>query len=143
MKAIIASTVWGLALLFLAPGCRTDLAVNFGNGTPSTVWVASSQTGKEAEIPAGQFKKLPHSSGDLILRTTGNKKLTFRDVAPFHVDKKYLGGRDNIVGVDSVVLTVLVETNMQLYVVMPGKKTVDPNVAQPKGYPKVGERLSN
>ena len=142
MKANTVNAACGLVLLILSAGCRTDVAVNFRNGTSSTVWVTSANTGRETEIPSGRFRKIPHGAGNLILKAAGNEKLTFEDITPFHVDRQYLGVRDNLVGVDSVVLSVRLETNMQLYVLLPRQKTVDQKVEQPKGYPKSGKKVA-
>jgi hypothetical protein len=138
-RAILIAS-FGLALLLLGSGCRISMAVNFGNGTASKVSVTSSETGKPIEIRPGGFKKFSHSSGNLIVKTDTNQRFKFADVAPFRVDPKYTEAHGNIFGFSSVTMTVLLETNMELYVVMPGKKAVDPTVAQPSGYPKAGEK---
>jgi hypothetical protein len=130
-------------MLLMTSGCYTTVTVNFGNGTSAKVRVQSSQTGQEIEVAPDKLKKLPHSSGDLIVTTEANEKFKFQEVAPFGVDRKYHTIGHNIFGPNSVALNVRLETNMQVYVVMPGKKTVDRNVAQPKGYPKTGGKFSN
>ena len=131
-----------LPLLVITSGCYTTIAVNFGNGTPAKLRVQSSQTGQEIEIAPNKFKKLPHSSGDLIVTTQTNEKFKFQQVAPFDVDRKYHTIGRSIFGPNSVTLNLRLETNMQVYVVIPSKKSVDESVAQPKGYPKAGEKLS-
>lgn len=136
---VVAGSV---ALLFVTAGCYTTLNVNCGNGTAGNIRVKSAYTGQEIEIPPNRFKKLPHSSGDLVVTTQNSDKFKFPDVAPFQVADKYLSKRSNIFGPGSVTLTLRLETNMQLYVLMPGKLTVDQNVEQPKGYPKAGEKLN-
>ena len=87
--------------------------------------------------------RLPNSAGDLVVTTETNGVLQFARVAPFDVDRKYHGTRHSCFGPNSVTLNVLIETNLQLYVVMPGEKSVDAQVDQPKGYPKIGERVAD
>ena len=117
------------------------MAVNVGNATNGKIRVKSAYTGREIEIAPAHFKKLPHTSGDLLVTTESNAKLKFPNVAPAEVGRNFWGGGDNIVGADSIVLNVLLQTNMHLYALLPGKKTVDENVEQPKGYPKVGVKI--
>jgi hypothetical protein len=132
-----------LPLLLITSGCYTTVAVNFGNGTPAKVRVQSAQTGQETEVAPDKFKRLRHSSGALVVTTQVNEKFKFQQVSPFDVDRKYHTIGNSIFGPNSVTLNLRLETNMQVYVVMPGKKSVDERVAQPKGYPKAGEKLSN
>jgi len=131
-----------LAVLFVTSGCYTTLTINCGNGTPEKIRVKSDYTGQEIEVPPNRFKKLPHSSGDIEVTTRSNGKFKFADVAPFHVEDKYLLKRKSVFGPGSVTLNVMLETNMQLYVVMPGRKAVDQSEDQPKGFPKVGQQLN-
>ena len=130
------------ASLLVMTGCRTNMAVNFGNGTAGKVRVQSSQTGQEIEVAPDHFKKLPHSSGDLVVTSEGDRKVRFTNVAPFDIDRNYLSIGRSIFGPNSVTLNVKLETNMALYVVMPGKKAVDPTVEQPSGYPNAGTKVA-
>lgn len=143
MSRTILAVVLCLPLLLMTTGCYTTVAVNFGNGTTTKVRVQSSETGQEIEVAPHRFKKLPHSSGDLIVATETAGKLKFQRVAPFDVDRKYHTIGHSVFGPNSVTLNVKLETNMQLYVVMPGNKSVDAKIEQPKGYPKTGEKTGN
>jgi len=138
---IISKAACCFAMLLVTNGCRINMAVNFGNGTGSKVWVMSSETGKQVEIRPNQFKKISHASGDLLVETDIQQRFKFAAVSPFRVDQKYTEAHGNIFGFSSVTLSVLLETNMQLYVVLPGKKNVNPKVDQPKGYPKAGSKV--
>ena len=53
----------------------------------------------------------------------------------------YLQKRTGPFGPGYISLKLLLETNMQLYVVNPTSKVVSPIVPQPAGYPKGGERV--
>lgn len=143
MSRTILAILTCLPLLLMTIGCCTTVAVNFGNGTPTKVRVQSSETGQEIAVAAGRFKKMPHSSGDLVVTTEAGGKLKFQRVAPFDVDRKYHTIGHSIFGPNSVTLNVRLETNFQLYVVLPGHKSVEANMEQPKGYPKTGEKVAN
>lgn len=138
---VIAMIAVGVSMI--TGGCITKMGVNFGNGTAMNIRVLSSETGQEVEVAPSSFKKLPHSSGDLVVTAQSNGKLRFRRVAPFDVDRKYYSFKHSIFRPNSVTLNVMMETNMLLYVVMPGSMSVDEKVEQPKGYPKVGEKAGN
>jgi hypothetical protein len=127
-------------------GCYTLSTVNFGNGTAGDVKVQSSQTGQEIEVAPGRFKKLPHAAGDLIVTTQAEGRLKFPHVEPPSLDaadSNYLAKRKSVSGPGYVTLNVVLETNMQLYALVPGKKAVDEQTKQPAGYPKTGEKLSH
>lgn len=128
------------SLTFAVTGCYTLSQVNFGNGTPTTIKVKSSQTGQEINVPPGKFKKLPHATGDLIVTTQTNGQFKFTGIEPPVLDD-YLVKRESLFGPGYVTLNVMLETNMQLYVLMPGKKVIDKTLEQPNGYPKAGERM--
>jgi hypothetical protein len=130
------------SLAFVVTGCYTLSKVDFGNGIATAVKVKSSQTGQEINVPPGEFRKLPHATGDLIVTTQTNGQFKFSGVEPPVLDD-YLVKRKSIFGPGYVTLNVRLETNMQLYVVMPGEKTVDEKVQQPNGYPKIGEKIGN
>ena len=126
----------------MVTGCYTLSQVNFGNGSATTVKVKSSQTGQEINVPPGKFRKLPHATGSLIVTTQTNGQFKFSCVEPPVLDD-YLVKRESLFGPGYITLNVILETNMQLYVLMPGEKIVSEKVQQPNGYPKVGEKVSN
>jgi hypothetical protein len=130
------------SLVFAVTGCYTLSKVNFGNGTATAVKVKSSQTGQEINVPPGKFKELPHATGDLIVTTQTNGQFKFSGVEPPVLDD-YLVKRKSFFGPGHITLNLRIETNMQLYVVMPGEKTVDEKAQQPAGYPKIAEKVSN
>ncbi len=132
--------ITGLCLVcLLLTTAWTDLLVNIENGTSGTISVSSSETGKEIKIKPAGFKKLLHSSGDLILTTQSGTKFKFLHVAVFDVDEKYLSKGSSIFGPNWVTLNVMLETNMELYVLTQDKKVVE---NQPDGYPKLGQKMS-
>jgi hypothetical protein len=130
-----------LGLVALSCGCRTNESVKFGNGTASKVWVQSLRSGQKYEIAIGCFKKVSHASRDFVVTTETNQRFKFADISPYHVDPEYCRKGGNLFGFSYAIIAVRLETNMQVYAVMPDKKTIDENVEQPKGYPKTGERL--
>jgi hypothetical protein len=140
-RPILIASIYGSVLLLMT-GCYTTLVVNFGNGTSGKVSVKSAYTQQQIEVAPNQFKKLPHSSGSLTVTSETSGKFTFTNVAPFDIDRKYQRVHQNIFGPNSVTLTVKLETNMELYVVMPGRTAVDPTAPQPEGYPKVGQKMN-
>lgn len=89
------------------------------------------------EIKPAKFKKIPHASGGLIVFTQLTNSFTLSNVAPFDVDEKYLVRRRSIFGPNWVTLNLLIETNMELYVLTQDKKMVK---NQPAGYPKTGKK---
>jgi hypothetical protein len=103
----------------------------------------SSQTGKEINVLPGKCKKLPHARGDLVVTTQRNGQFKFSEVSPILLPDSYLVKRRSLFGPGYFTLNVMLETNTQLYVVMPGKRAVDQKVQQPNGYPKVGEKVAN
>jgi hypothetical protein len=130
-----------VTLLAFGAGCRTNMAVNFINGTSSKVWVTSLQSEMEIEIAPSQFRRLLHNSGDIVVRTE-DEQFRFSDISAFYVDPQYREARGSLFGFSSVTLTVLLETNMHIYVLMPGVKTLDENTGQPDGYPKSGQQFA-
>jgi hypothetical protein len=134
------------SLVFLMTGCYTTAVVNFGNGTSTAVKVKSSQTGQELNVKPGRFQKLPHAVGDIIVTTQTDGKLKFSGVEPPAMDSiapNYLIKRKSLLGAGSVTLNVLLQTNMNLYALLPGKRTVDTSVPQPEGYPKAGKKVTD
>jgi hypothetical protein len=133
-----------MAGVLLLTGCYTKLAVNFGNGTGERIRVKSAYTGEEVQIAPKKSKKIPHSSGNLIVTTSTSEKFTFPNVSLLghDMDDSYLDKRVSIFGPGYMTLNVVLETNMELYVLPPGKKGLTPDVKQPIGYPKGGERTS-
>jgi hypothetical protein len=140
MKRVIIHS-WILFTFFLpTSGCMTYLSVNIGNATKTKIVVKSSETGKEARISPGHFKKVPHGYGDLLINVPPNQEFKFRNVVPFYVDRKYLAVRNCFFGPNWVTLNVTLQTNLELYVLDPHKKIVE---NQPDGYPKAGENVDN
>ena len=143
-KILVLSSAAVLPILMT--GCYTLAVVNFGNGTTARVRVMSSQTGEEIEIKPGAFKKLPHSTGDLIVEVHSRGQFKFTGVEPPALDitdASYLAKQASPFGPGKITLRVRLETNMQLYALMPGKKTVDSKIEQPDSYPKSGEKMSD
>lgn len=141
----ILTTLFAVSLAMLMTGCYTRSIVNFGNGTDTAVKVRSSQTTEEIEVKPGAFKNLPHAVGDLTVRISSDGQFKFFDVEPPALDVTgggYLSKRTYFCGPGEITLRVKLETNMQLYTLMPSKRGVDPSVKQPEGYPKVGQKVS-
>ncbi len=142
MRSKIAGVLLGLAMTLATTGCYTTISVNFGNGTPSSVNVQSLENGRHETIAPGSFKKIPNGTGDLMVKTEAGQKYVFSRVAPFDVDKKFLVVGHSIFGPNSVTLKVLVETNMELYVLMPDQAAAPTEIAQPGGYPKRAQKAT-
>jgi hypothetical protein len=126
-------------MVVLFSGCVTRLYVKFGNATTENVVVKSTETGKEVEVSPGRFKKFLHSSGDLVVKTEAKREFKFEGIKPAFIEPPYRGGSNVLPGPGRVVLNLQLQTNMQLHVLLPGKKTVDDTIQQPKGYPKSGK----
>ncbi len=130
------------SLAFAVAGCYTVSRVNFGNGTGQPITVTSAQTGQEIHVPPGKFKELPHAAGDLTVRTQTNGTFRFPEVSPPRLDA-YLVKGHSLFGAGHVTLSVVLKTNMQLYVLMPLKGVDRASVPQPEGYPRVGTRIAS
>ncbi len=142
----ILPAVAGIALLFQT-GCYTNLRVNVGNGTGQKIGVRGTQTGQEVAIAPGKFGKLSHSQADLVVTTPDKTRYVFTGVrvADQAMDTRYFppSGRGFLgLGTWSFDLNVLLQTNMDLYVLLPGQKAVDASVPQPDGYPKSGKKMA-
>jgi hypothetical protein len=136
-----------LALLFQT-GCYTNLRVNFGNGTGQKIGVKDTQTGQEVQIAPGKFRKIGHSQADLVVTTPDRTRYVFTGVrvADHAMDTRYFppSSRGFLgLGSWSFDLNVLLQTNMDLYVLLPGKKMVDASVPQPDSYPKAGKKMAD
>jgi hypothetical protein len=142
MKRTILLPLLYACLAFALAGCYTVSKVNFGNGTAQRIRVMSSQTGQEIDVPPGKFKKLPHAAGDLTVTMQTNELFRFAGISPPELDD-YLVKGNSLFGPGRITLSVILETNMQLYVLKPGKKAVDPGVPQPDGYPKAGKKIAD
>jgi hypothetical protein len=116
----------------------TYISVNIGNGTKTPIVVENAQAVKKFTIRPGHFKKVPHDGGDLLVTVpaAAAQRLVFRNVVPFYVDRKYLAVR-SFLGPNWVTLNVILQTNLELYVLNYNKKALE---SQPNGYPKIGER---
>jgi hypothetical protein len=137
---------WCISLILCGTGCYTLSTLNVRNGTSSKLKVKSSQTGEEIEIAPGNSGKLPHAAGDIVVSTESDGQFRFPAIDPPALDaagSKYLKKSKSIFGPGYLTLNLLLTTNMQLYALAPGTKTLDPNVEQPSGYPKFGERLGS
>jgi hypothetical protein len=143
MSQTILKAFFYALLIFSLTGCYTLSQVNFGNGTGASFKVKTSQTGQEINIPAGSFRKLPHAIGNLIVTTQKNGQFKFSDVVPLDLDDSYLVKRTSPFGPGYVTLNIMLKTNMDLYVLLPGKKTVDMSIPQPNGYPKTGKKIAD
>jgi hypothetical protein len=142
----VLSAVAVLPLLFLT-GCYTNLHVNFGNGTGQKIGVKDTQTGQEVQIAQGKFRKVGHDQADLIVTTPDKTRYLFAGVkvADRAMDTRYFPPSSRgFLGLGSWTfdLNVLLQTNMDLYALLPGKKTVDASVPQPNGYPKAGKKMA-
>ena len=146
MKKSKVFSVVGLCALLLQTGCYTNAYVNFGNGTGRNISVKETQTGQELQVAPGKFRKIGHGRADLIVTTPDKARYVFSGVrvADTTMDPRYYGHGPNYFGIGtwSSYLNVLLQTNMDLYVLLPGKKTVDASVAQPEGYPKAGNKIT-
>jgi hypothetical protein len=132
-----------LALLFQT-GCYTNLRVSFGNGTGQKIGVKDTQTGQEVQIAPGKFRKVSHDQADLIVTTPDKTRYQFAGVKVVDsaMDQKYYGHNSGLFGTWHIDLNILLQTNMNLYVLLPGKKTVDASIPQPEGYPKSGKKMT-
>lgn len=136
-----------LCALLLQTGCYTNLYVNFGNGTGQKIGVKDTHTGQEVQVAPGKFRKVGHSQADLVVTTPDKTRYVFTGVrvADHAMDTRYFppSSRGFLgLGSWSFDLNVLLQTNMDLYVLLPGKKTVDASVPQPEGYPKAGKKMT-
>lgn len=129
-----------LALLVLSAGCRTSIVLNVENGTNSKVSVRTSSTGKSIEIAPRHKKKVPSETPDLLVTAEGQGEFRFIDVTPIHVESKFSEGHGGFWGSSSMTLNIYLNTNMQVFVLMPGKKSVNTS-DQPSGYPKTGQKI--
>jgi len=143
MRRCLYTALFCLAGVLFLTGCYTKLSVNLGNGTGEKIQVKSAYTGEVVQIAPAKFKKIPHSSGDLIVTTTNSESFGFPNVSllAHDIDDSYLDKRVSIFGPGYMTLSVVLETNMELYVLAPGRKGLVPDAKQPGGYPKQGERV--
>lgn len=135
-----------LCALLLQTGCYTNLYVNFGNGTGQKISVKDMQTGQEAQIAPGKFRKISHGQADLVVTMPDETSYVFSGVkvADPAMDARYFPPSSKGVfglGSWSFDLSVLLQSNLDLYVLLPGKKLVDESVPQPVGYPKAGRKM--
>jgi hypothetical protein len=143
MLKLHESTVVCFTLLFLGASCQTYMSVHVENCSPGTVTVRSLQTGHEIWVKTNRFGRLSHSIGDIIVKTEAGESFRFPNVvvAAIEMDPRFYDIHDHLFRTDRVDLNLLLQTNMQLYVLLPGKKTVDEKLVQPKGYPKAGQHV--
>ena len=133
-----------LALLFQT-GCYTNLRVSFGNGTGQKIAVKDAQTGQEVQIAPGKFREGWSQPGRPHCNDARQNALRIHrgQIAHPAMDQKYYDPKKGVLGAWSFDLNVLLQTNMDLYVLLPGKKTVDANVPQPNGYPRPGKKMAD
>lgn len=133
-----------LCALLLQTGCYTNLYVNFGNGTGQKISVKDAQTGHEVQIAPGKFRKVSHDQADLIVSTPDKTRYQFAGVKVVDqaIDQRYYAHNSGLFGTWHIDLNVLLQTNMDLYVLLPGKKAVYASVPQPEGYPKAGKKMA-
>jgi hypothetical protein len=138
-------SVVALCALLLQTGCVTNLYVNFGNGTGQTISVKDTQTGQEVQIAPSKFRKVSHDQADLIVTTPDKTRYLFSGVKVVDqaIDQRYYDHSTGLFGTWHIDLNVLLQTNMDLYVLLPGMKAVDASVPQPDGYPKGGKKTTN
>jgi hypothetical protein len=138
MKTSTLFSIVASCALLIQTGCSTTLYVTIGNGTDEKITVKSMQSEQEAVISPKQFGKISHSSGDLLVTKADKTSFVFSgiEVAEFGMDQKYYDPKDTPFGAYRFDLNLLLQTNMQLYVLLPNRRTVDDSVKQPKGYPK-------
>lgn len=144
MKANKVFSVVALCALLLQTGCCTNLYVNFGNGTGQKISVKDTQTGQEVQIAPGKFRRVSHDQADLIVTTPDKTRYQFAGVKVVDraIDQKYYAHNSGFFGTWRIDLNVLLQTNMDLYVLLPGKKAIDESVPQPEGYPKAGKKMT-
>jgi hypothetical protein len=142
MGRSITTLVLCVLTIFTLTGCYTQSRVNFGNNSGSAVRVQSSQTGQEINVPAGKFRRFPHGYGDLIISTQANERFKFSGIVPFVLDD-YVEKKESFFGPGYVTLNMMIESNMDLYVLRAGKRAIDKSVPQPAGYPKPGIKMPN
>jgi len=144
MKKNEVFSVVVLCALLLQTGCVTNLYVNFGNGTGQKIGVKDTQTGQEVQIAPGKFRKVSHDQADLIVTTPDKTRYLFTGVKVVDrsTDQRYYDHNTGPFGTWSIELNVLLQTNMDLYVLLPSKKIVDASVPQPDGYPKAGKKMT-
>jgi hypothetical protein len=142
MRTVLRLGPLCLALMVLVTGCYTELALNIRNGTSGKVLVKSAYTGQDISIERGRAKRLPHSSGDILVTTKTAGSFRFHDVSllAHDIPDRFLQKGSSIFGPGYLTLNVLLATNMDIYVLMPGQKTSAAPGEQPRGYPIRGER---
>lgn len=148
MKKSKIFSAMALCTLLLQTGCYTNMYLNFGNGTGRKISVKDVQTGQEVQIAPGKFQKIGHGQADLIVTTSDKTRYVFTGVrvADPAMDTRYFppSSRGFLgLGSWSFNINVLLQTNMNLYVLLPGKKAVDASVPQPEGYPKAGKKMTD
>lgn len=121
-------------------GCRTNLYLNFKNGTSQKISVQSGDTRKTVEVEPMKFKKFLHNSGNIVVERSDGSVINFDKVrvASSDLPSTFNKRSPNLV-VPHIELSI-VYTNEQLFVLPPGQKDLDVNTIQPTGYPKSGSR---
>jgi hypothetical protein len=118
-------------------GCHTYVAMDFHNGSNQKITVRESLTGETHELSPNEFAAIGHSHAPIIVTGTNGVAFQYDDVNvadpafyPRYRNVSTLGTRLDI--------NVLLSTNLELYILLPGRDSVDSSVSQPEGYPKKG-----
>jgi hypothetical protein len=129
--------VWFLVLMaagFMNGCVRVYVCVRVTNNTAQKVFVRSTDTEKGGWVLPGRTREVEHHGGALVIKCIDRQEYRYLDISPRECDREYITGN----GYTAFYLNLA--TNMELYLVKPGQRTVDPTVPQPEGFPKVGIR---
>ena len=138
------ASTWCVLALAICGCAPLKMSVDIRNGTAEPIKVTSSETGRSVHILARHSEAISHSSGDLIVTTAANRQFRFEDVRPDTdgPDSPFNSSRDAFGPISGkFVLHVLLDTNMDLFAILPGQSVVTDAYAQPRGYPKRGQEL--
>jgi len=144
------------AVLFGCGGCIICGCVlikpylNFRNSTGQTIAIL-----QKGPIPA--FEIAPHKSAKVPFGERTNLTVTVRDRGTYEFERVdiissditepyYDARKHSFLGLSSQVeydLNLLLTTNLELYVLLPGKTNIDPSIPQPAGYPKTARKISD
>ena len=130
--------------LFILPfalsmtGCQTKMKVTLMNKTKEEVWFSSSCTEETKLVQPLGSATLAHNSGQLLIQTMSNEVYVFDDVQLQKIDRRFKTVHVNHCLPSSIILTVALHSNMQIYVVPPGSGVLLQNIEQPVGYPIKG-----
>ena len=113
-----------------------------GNGTRSRIVLTEKGSGAEVDVFPKQFVTIPYAFSPLIIRTMDHGGYEFPGVQQNpSMDTRYFWGKGEVLGVIPPVshyASVLLNTNLELYMLLRDKKTIYQSVAQPSGFPQKG-----